>query len=121
MKTPYIINAWLDCSSPHITITDSKTGDLLIHYNKTDIASLFYQGEISLDEVQSTDATVQEELVISLLLFKSTQAIEQQLEDAFLNLKQRDPNDLTEPNKPTFEQKLKSLLSFPTPSLQHAG
>ncbi len=121
MKNPYVINAWLDCSSPHITINDSETGDLLVHYNKTDVINLFQQGEICLVELQSTDAAIQEELVISLLLFQSTQTIQQQLENAYLNLKQRDPVAFTQPNKPTFEKMLKNLLPFPTSSLQHTG
>ncbi len=119
--TPYIINAWLDCSSPHITINDSKTGELLVHYNENDVVHLFHQGEISLDEVQSTDAAIQENLVVSLLLFKSTRIIEQQLENAYLDLKQRAPTPLAEFNKPTFQQALQKLVSFPTASLQHTG
>lgn len=119
--TPYIINAWLDCSSPHITLNDRETGELLVHYNKTDVISLFQEGEIALDELQSNDDVAHEELIISLLLFKSTHTIEQQLKSAYLSLRMHDPASATEPDKPTFQQQLQNLVSFPATTLQQTG
>lgn len=127
--TPYI-NAWLDCHSPHITVNDKKTGELLVHYNKKEMTQLFSNGDISLEELQSTDATVQEELIIDLLLFKSAQTIQQQMTKVHLSLKLREPITdakknvavlTTVPNKPNIQQTLKNLVAFPSSALQQAG
>jgi ABC-type transport system involved in Fe-S cluster assembly fused permease/ATPase subunit len=101
MMTLYL-NAWLDCAHPKMTINNRNTNEVLANFNALEIEELFASGEITLDELNSNDPTIQQELIKTLFLSRIMINFKQQLHDMGKGLKQR-----------TREMPLSERRSFP--------
>ena len=73
------INAWLDCSHPFISIHNKFDDDLLVYFNAESVNQLIEGGEVSVDDLQSTDLDMQMEIVTNLMAIKSGETIKQQM------------------------------------------
>lgn len=83
------LNAWLDCTHPKMTINNRKTNEVLANFNAVEIRELFASGDITLDELNSNDTAVQQELIKTLFLSRIMINFKQQLHDMGKDLKQR--------------------------------
>lgn len=62
------INAWLDCKSPFISIHNTHDRDLLAHFNAEKISQLIENGDLYVEDLQSTDHEILMEKVMTLLV-----------------------------------------------------
>ncbi len=112
------INAWLDCSHPFISIHNKFDDDLLVHFNAKSVNQLIEDGEVFLEDLQSTNPDIQMEIATSLIAIKSGETIKQQITEMSTTLKRREPAVAI--NKVTTSKKPKIQISnlFPSPLLQ---
>lgn len=73
------INAWLDCSNPYISLHNKSDGDLLAHFNVSKVHEILESGDLTLEELQSTDTETQSSIIQYLVALKSAQKIKKQL------------------------------------------
>ncbi len=85
------INAWLDCSHPFISIHNKFDDDLLVHFNAESVNQLIEDGEVFIEDLQSTDPDIQMEVATNLIALKSCERIKQQIHDLSTVLKTREP------------------------------
>ncbi len=90
------INAWLDCSSPFISIHNKYDDDLLVHFNAESVNQLIKDGEVFLEDLQSIDPDIQMEIAISLIALKSRERIKQQIYGISKTLQTREPAPLVD-------------------------
>lgn len=83
------INAWLDCSNPFISIHNKYNDDVLAHFNAEKVNQLFKDGEISVEDLQSTEPGIQINVITNLIAFQSRETIKRQISDMSLLLKKR--------------------------------
>lgn len=62
-----MINAWLDCNHPFISLHNKHDGDLLAFFGEEKVRHLIAEGEISVDELSSTNPTSQLDTIATLL------------------------------------------------------
>ena len=112
------INAWLDCSHPFISIHNKFDDDLLVHFNAESVNQLIEEGDVFIEDLQSTDLDIQMEVATNLIAIKSDETIKQQITDISSTLKRREPavaiNKVTISNKP----KIQIADLFPSSFLQ---
>lgn len=112
------INAWLDCSNPFISIHNKFDDDLLVHFNAEGVSQLIEDGEILVEDLQSTDPDIQMEIATNLIAFKSSEKIKQQINDMSTTLNKRElstaVNEIKTANKP----KIQIANLFPSALLQ---
>jgi len=105
------INAWLDCSNPFISIHNKYNDDLLAHFNAVSINQLTEDGDIFIEDLQSTNPEIQMEVATHLIALKSSKRIKQQIIGLSTQLKKREPepvikieiNNLQKPKKPNIQ------------------
>jgi hypothetical protein len=85
------INAWLDCSNPYISIHNKFDDDLLVHFNAESVSQLIEEGEVFIEDLQSTDLDVQMDVATHLIALKSSERIKQQVHSISTLLKTREP------------------------------
>ncbi len=112
------INAWLDCSHPFISIHDKFDDDLLAYFNAEDIRQLIENGEVFIDDLQSTDPDTQIKVATDLITFKSSKRIKQQITDISTQLKKREYAPVTDQKRAAQKPKLHITDLFPSPLLQ---
>ena len=88
------INAWLDCSSPYISIHNKFDDDLLVHFNAESVNQLIEDGEVFVEDLQSTDPDIQMEIATNLIALKSSERIKQQIHKLATSLKTREPSSV---------------------------
>lgn len=112
------INAWLDCSHPFISIHNKFNDDLLVHFNAESVNQLIEDGEVFIEDLQSTDPDIQMEIATNLIAIKSGETIKQQITEMSTTLKRREPAVAI--NKVTISKKPKIQIAdlFPSSLLQ---
>ena len=85
------INAWLDCSNPFISIHNKYDDDLLAYFDTTETKQLIEGGEITVEDLHSTNPETQTQLIIDLIAIKSSESIKQQIGNISFQLKKRNP------------------------------
>jgi len=112
------INAWLDCSNPYISILNKFDDDLLVHFNAESVNQLIEDGDVFIEDLQSTDPDIQMEVATNLIAIKSVENIKQQINDMSTTLTRREPtlikNNISVIKKP----KIQTADLFPSPLLQ---
>lgn len=83
------INAWLDCSHPFISLHNKNDGDLMAYFNSDKINDLIETGDITVDELQSTNQASNIETVTTLLSIQQQEAIYKRLQDTRFTIVQR--------------------------------
>ncbi len=68
------INAWLDCNNPYISIQNRFNDEVLAYFDADAVKQLMDNGDICIDDLQSTDKTVRMQLITELLTLKAKQA-----------------------------------------------
>ena len=112
------INAWLDCSNPFISIHNKFDDDLLAHFNAKSVNQLIEDGEIFIEDLQSTDPDIQMEIATNLIAIKSSETIKQQISDMSDTLKRREAN-VTRDNIRTIKKPKTQITDlFPSSLLQ---
>ncbi len=113
------INAWLDCSNPFISIHNKFDDDLLAYFNADKVTQLINDGELSLEDLTSTDVDVQMEIVARLMAMKSGEAIKKQIHDMSSSLIRRESTLNTEVLKTSVKSSFNGSNLFP-PSVLYA-
>ena len=112
------INAWLDCSNPFISIHNKFDDDLLVHFNAESVSQLIEDGEVFIEDLQSTDPDMQMEVATNLIAIKSFENIKQQINNMCTTLTRREPT-LTKNNIRAIKKpKIQTADFFPSPLLQ---
>ena len=75
------INAWLDCSHPFISLHNKNDGDLMAYFNSDKINELIATGDITVDELQSTNQASNIETVTTLLSIQQQEAVYKRLQE----------------------------------------
>lgn len=83
------INAWLDCSHPFISLHNKNDGDLMAYFNSDKINELIATGDITVDELQSTNQVSNIETVTTLLSIKQQEAIYKRLQETRFTIGER--------------------------------
>lgn len=83
------LNAWLDCTNPKITINNKKTDEVLADFSGLEIKELFASGDITLDELHSSDTAIQQDLIKTLFLSRIMINFKQEISGIGKNLQQR--------------------------------
>lgn len=114
----FYINAWLDCTHPKITIHNKITHEECIHFTAKEVDALFASGEITLDELTSNDASIQQDLVKTLFLSRTMINFSQQLDRIKNNLGHKN-RTISFPKNSSFprlliEEKATSISSLET-------
>ena len=102
------INAWLDCSNPYISIHNKLDDELLVHFNAKSVNQLIEDGEVSVEDLQSTDPDIQMDVATHLIALKSSERITQKIHNLATILNTREPativnkiyDDVKVPKKP---------------------
>jgi len=84
------INAWLDCSRPSISIHNKLDDDLLAHFDSESVELLIESGELSVEDLKSTNRSVLADVITTLLAIKSSKAITEQMQDIGASLVRRE-------------------------------
>ena len=84
------INAWLDCSHPFISLHNKNDGDLMAYFNSEKINKLIETGDITVDELQSTNQSSNIETVTTLLSIQQQEAVFKRLQKTRFTLKVRE-------------------------------
>ena len=79
------INAWLDCSNPFISIHSKHDDTLLAHFNSRELSELLKDGDISVDDLKSTNTKHQVEIVSILLAKKTKDKVKEQIQVMHFN------------------------------------
>lgn len=87
------INAWLDCSHPFISLHNKNDGDLMAYFNSEKINELIETGDITVDELQSTNQASNIETVNTLLSIKQQEAIYKRLQKTRFTFVQREKHE----------------------------
>ncbi len=87
------INAWLDCSNPFIAIYNKNNDELMAHFNAGELSEVIEQGDITLEELRSTDTIQQLETISTLLAKKAKETIREQI--SVLRFNRRDKENIT--------------------------
>jgi len=87
------INAWLDCSHPFISLHNKNDGDLMAYFNSDKINELIETGDITVDELQSTNQSSNIETVTTLLSIKQQEAIYKRLQETRFTIAQRNKKE----------------------------
>ena len=85
------INAWLDCSNPYISIHNKFDDDLLVHFNSESVNQLIEDGDVFVEDLQSTDPDIQMEIATNLIALNSGERIKQQIHSISTLLNTRKP------------------------------
>ncbi|MEH6825741.1 MAG: hypothetical protein V7629_17745 [Motiliproteus sp.] len=56
----YTVNAWLERDQPLLQVSDRRTGNIVIEWSAEQLRALFASGELSLADLQGSDARLQE-------------------------------------------------------------
>ena len=125
MKTKFLtmniyINAWLDCSNPFISLHNKLNDDLLAHFNTEKVKQLIDNGEIYIEDLQSTNEQIQLDVVTNLLAIKTNENIKKQMGKIKKGLKQRDTIATEKPIKRIKRLRPKVIDLFPSSTLQSA-
>ncbi len=83
------INAWLDCSHPFISLHNKNDGDLMAYFNSDKINELIATGDITVDELHSTNQASNIETVTTLLSIKQQEAIYKRLQETRFTIAER--------------------------------
>ena len=83
------INAWLDCSHPFISLHNKNDGDLMAYFNSDKINELIATGDITVDELQSSNQASNIETVTTLLSIQQQEAIYKRLQDTRFTIVER--------------------------------
>jgi len=83
------INAWLDCSHPFISLHNKNDGDLMAYFNSDKINELIATGDITVDELKSTNQTSNIETVTTLLSIQQQEAIYKRLQETRFTIAER--------------------------------
>ncbi|MCK5918695.1 MAG: hypothetical protein KAG34_09725 [Cocleimonas sp.] len=101
----FYINAWLDCTHPQITIHNRLTHEVCVHFSAAEIDVLFASGEVTLDELSSSDANIQQDLLKALFLSRIMINFTEQLGEIKNNLGHRN-HKITFPKNSSFPRLL---------------
>ena len=85
------INAWLDCNNPYISIHNKFDDDLLVHFNSESVNQLIEDGDVFVEDLQSTDPDIQMEIATNLIALNSSEKIKQQIHSISTLLNTRKP------------------------------
>ena len=83
------VNAWLDCRNPYIAIHNKHDGDLMAFFNANKVNQLIENGEVSIEDFESTDESTRLELISTLLTVKFADSIKDELKKRGRSLKSR--------------------------------
>lgn len=114
------INAWLDCSSPYISIHNKFDDDLLAHFNAESVNQLIEDGEVFIEDLQSTNPDIQMEIATNLIALKSSERIKRQIHSLATSLKIREPSKIIDNVNVNASKKSRIQLAdlFPSKLLQ---
>ncbi len=112
------INAWLDCKNPTISIHNNYDGDLLAHFNAEKISQLIEDGDLYIEDLQSTDHEILMETAMTLMAVKSSDYIKRQMTDLSSLLTKREPAPVTTLAKADNKQGLQIADWFLSPALK---
>lgn len=73
----YIINAWLDCPHPFLTVTNTFSGKEVINIKEQELHQILENGDICIEDLFSTDRHQLEEVVRELAMFSCRQSLAQ--------------------------------------------
>jgi len=90
------INAWLDCSNPYISIHNKFDDDLLVHFNSESVNQLIEDGDVFVEDLQSTDPDIQMEIATNLIALNSSEKIKQQIHSLSTLLNTRKPTTIVD-------------------------
>ena len=90
------INAWLDCSNPYISIHNKFNDDLLAHFNSESVNQLIEDGDVFVEDLQSTDPDIQMEVATNLIALKTSERIQQQIHNLSTLLNTRKPTTVVD-------------------------
>jgi len=90
------INAWLDCSNPYISIHNKFNDDLLAHFNSESVNQLIEDGDVFVEDLQSTDPDIQMEIATNLIALNSSEKIKQQIHSISTLLNTRKPTTVVD-------------------------
>ena len=90
------INAWLDCSNPYISIHNKFDDDLLAHFNSESVNQLIEDGDVFVEDLQSTDPDIQMEVATNLIALKTSERIQQQIHNLSTLLNTRKPTTVVD-------------------------
>lgn len=69
------INAWLNRYTPFISIHEKESGKILAHFDSSIVNSFIDNGEISIEDLQSTDKKIQGEVIADLFVLYSKKTV----------------------------------------------
>lgn len=108
LLTQYIyINAWLDCSSPFISLHKKADDDLFAYFNTDKVNRILDSGDITLEDLQSTNLKTQSSTIKYLIALDSVEKIKRQIKSLNIEATNQETN-VTPINK------YRDLFSFPT-------
>ena len=105
------INAWLDCSNPFISLHNKFDDDVLAHFNTERVTQLIEDGELVVEDLQSSDPLIQMDVISDLIAIQSGEAIKKQIVNMSLAMKRREP-------KPEKQYAIQVANLFPAPILK---
>lgn len=72
----YVLNAWLERDQPLLQVSDRRTGNVVIEWGAEQLRALFASGELSLGDLQGSDACLQETVKeLFLLSYRAARAL----------------------------------------------
>ena len=89
------INAWLDCSHPFISLHNTNDGDLMAYFNSEKINELIDTGDITVDELHSTNQESNLDTATTLLSIQQQEAIYKRLQDTRFTIHDKKKDDKT--------------------------
>lgn len=109
------IDAWLDCSNPYISIHNKFDDDVLVHFNAEKVEQLICEGDVVVEDLQSTDPSVQLDTITSLMAIQKGESIKQQILEVGASIKQRTAYSHTSKIRMKNWQGLNVHSLFPSP------
>ena len=88
------INAWLDCTNPYISVHNKFDDDVLAHFNTAKVNQLIADGEIAVEDFQSSDPFIQMDIITDLIAIQSSERIKKQVKNIGLSLKKRESKNI---------------------------
>lgn len=85
------INAWLDCTNPFISVHNKFDDDVLAHFNTKKVNQLIKDGDITIAELQSSDLSIQMDVITDLIAIQSGEKIKKQIKSMGLSITKRKP------------------------------
>lgn len=71
----YLIDAWLDCAHPSLTIFNTISGREVLRFNEDELHSLVENGDLCVDDLLTNNPQVIEEVIRQLALYRCGQSL----------------------------------------------